>query len=194
MVLWCTQDLRRDGCSFLWHQPCQRCKYTTSVDIQKTRYKASHSCRTTCERSESAQESGEQRYISDHQSIKNCTRNMWCVCFLAPVFVFPIHRALNLSIVFLTCVFDLLASGYTREEGVGVGLGGWGSVGGRWGEGGARRTSVYLLHRKFNLLKREISERSARCNFEAVAQYSPLRQTRLAQDLHRDDDTKRPPD
>ena len=36
-----------------------RCKYTTSVDIQKTRYKASHSCRTTCERSESAQESGE---------------------------------------------------------------------------------------------------------------------------------------
>ena len=42
-------------------------KYTTSVDIQKNnnnnkqkkRYKASHSCRTTCERSESAQESGE---------------------------------------------------------------------------------------------------------------------------------------
>ena len=52
-----------------WHQPCQRCKYTTSVDIQKTRYKkASHSRRTTCERNESAQESGEQRYISDHQS------------------------------------------------------------------------------------------------------------------------------
>ena len=24
---------RRDGCSFLWHQPCQCCKYTTSVDI-----------------------------------------------------------------------------------------------------------------------------------------------------------------
>ena len=59
MVVWCTQDLRRDGCSFMWHQPYQRCKYTTSVDIQKTRYKASHSCRTTCERSESAQESGE---------------------------------------------------------------------------------------------------------------------------------------
>ena len=30
---------RRDGSSFLWHQLCQRCKYTTSVDIQKTRYK-----------------------------------------------------------------------------------------------------------------------------------------------------------
>ena len=34
-------------------------KYTTSVDIQNTRYKACHSCRTTGERSESAQESGE---------------------------------------------------------------------------------------------------------------------------------------
>ena len=30
---------RRDGSSFMWHQPCQRCKYTTSVDIQKTCYK-----------------------------------------------------------------------------------------------------------------------------------------------------------
>ena len=33
MVVWCTQGLRRDGCSFMWHQPCKRCKYTTSVDI-----------------------------------------------------------------------------------------------------------------------------------------------------------------
>ena len=24
---------------FMWHQPCQRCKYTTSVDIQKTKQK-----------------------------------------------------------------------------------------------------------------------------------------------------------
>ena len=24
---------RRDGSGFMWHQPCQRCKYTTSVDI-----------------------------------------------------------------------------------------------------------------------------------------------------------------
>ena len=23
----------------MWHQPCQRCKYTTSVDIQKMRYR-----------------------------------------------------------------------------------------------------------------------------------------------------------
>ena len=35
MVVWCTQNLRRDGSSFMWYQPCQRCKYTTSVDIQQ---------------------------------------------------------------------------------------------------------------------------------------------------------------
>ena len=31
------QNLLRDGSSFMWHQPCQRCKYTPSesVDIQK---------------------------------------------------------------------------------------------------------------------------------------------------------------
>ena len=29
----------RNGSSFLWHQPCQRCKYTTSVDIQKSAIK-----------------------------------------------------------------------------------------------------------------------------------------------------------
>ena len=26
MVSWCTQNLRRDGSSFMWHQPCHRCK------------------------------------------------------------------------------------------------------------------------------------------------------------------------
>ena len=57
MVVWCTQNLRRDGSSFMWHPPCQRCKYTTSVYIQKRAVKkASHSCRITCERSESARE------------------------------------------------------------------------------------------------------------------------------------------
>ena len=30
----------RDGSSFMWHQPCQRCKYTTSVDIQKRAIKS----------------------------------------------------------------------------------------------------------------------------------------------------------
>ena len=27
--------MHRDGSSFMWHQPCQRCKYTTLVDSQK---------------------------------------------------------------------------------------------------------------------------------------------------------------
>ena len=60
MVVWCTQNLLRDGSSFMWHQPCQRYKYTTLADIQQQKsYKANQSCRTTRERSESAQESGE---------------------------------------------------------------------------------------------------------------------------------------
>ena len=40
MVVWCTQNLRRDGSSVMWHQPCQRCKCTTSVDIQKRTIKS----------------------------------------------------------------------------------------------------------------------------------------------------------
>ena len=31
---------RRDGSSFMWHHPCQRCKYTTLVDIQKRAIKS----------------------------------------------------------------------------------------------------------------------------------------------------------
>ena len=31
---------RRDDSSFMWHQPCQRCKYTTSVDIKHTHTRA----------------------------------------------------------------------------------------------------------------------------------------------------------
>ena len=38
IAVWCTQNLRRDGSSFMRHQPCQRCKHTTSVAIQKTRH------------------------------------------------------------------------------------------------------------------------------------------------------------
>ena len=41
MVVWCTQNLTgRDGSSFMWHQPCQRSKCTTSVDIQKCAIKS----------------------------------------------------------------------------------------------------------------------------------------------------------
>ena len=38
-VVWCTQNLLQDSCSFMWHQRCQHCKYTTSVDILKKHYK-----------------------------------------------------------------------------------------------------------------------------------------------------------
>ena len=110
----------------------------------------------------------------------HCTLNV-CVFFSAcwVIFVFPIHRTLNLSTVFLTCVCDLLASGYTRE----VGRGGWG--GGGRGEGEMRGREEregprFIAASEGQILKREVSERSARCNFEAVAQYSPLRQARLA--------------
>ena len=38
MVAWCTQNLRRNGSSLTWHQPCAKPNsfVTTSVDIQKT--------------------------------------------------------------------------------------------------------------------------------------------------------------
>jgi len=39
MDVWYTQNLRRDGSSFMWHQSRQRCKYTTSVNIQKQKTK-----------------------------------------------------------------------------------------------------------------------------------------------------------
>ena len=67
MVVWCTQNLRRDGSSFTWHQPCQRCK-SLFGDYLKTRYKklVMHSCRITCERSESARERRIALYKSDH--------------------------------------------------------------------------------------------------------------------------------
>ena len=75
-VLWCMHHLHQDGSSFMPHQPCQGCKYTTSADIQKNALKKdSHSCRITCKRSESAQESGEQCYICDHQSKTSHTQS-----------------------------------------------------------------------------------------------------------------------
>ena len=73
MVVWCIQNLRRDGNSFMWHQPCQRCKYTTSVDIQKTRHiklithvESHASAVSLLKRAQNS-----DIIISDHQSIKN---------------------------------------------------------------------------------------------------------------------------
>ena len=38
--LYSVHRTRWDGSSFMWHQPCQHCKYTTSVDIQKRAVKS----------------------------------------------------------------------------------------------------------------------------------------------------------
>ena len=61
MVVLCTQTLRRDGSSFMWHQPCQRCKYTTSVDIQKRAIKKLVTKVESHASAVSLLESGEQR-------------------------------------------------------------------------------------------------------------------------------------
>ena len=63
MVVWCIQDLRQDGCSFMWHQPCQRCTYTTSVDIPKRAMKKRFTHVEPLASAESLLESGEQRWI-----------------------------------------------------------------------------------------------------------------------------------
>ena len=55
--------MRQDGSSFKWHQPCQRCKNTTSVDIQKTRYENLVTHVESHASAVSLLESGEQRYI-----------------------------------------------------------------------------------------------------------------------------------
>ena len=64
-----------DGNSFVWHQPCQRRKYTTRWIFKNAHSKASHSCRITCKRSESARERRTALYKSDQQSTS--TRNRY---------------------------------------------------------------------------------------------------------------------
>ena len=64
---------RLDGSSFMWHKPCQRCKYNTSMDIKKKikkmyfPAKASHSCRITCKHSKPARERRIELYKSSQQ-------------------------------------------------------------------------------------------------------------------------------
>ena len=53
---------RRDGSSFMWHQPCQCCTPLRWI-VRNALRKAFHLCRITCERSESARE----LYKSDQQ-------------------------------------------------------------------------------------------------------------------------------
>ena len=54
---------RRDGSSFTWHQPCQRCMYTTLVAYLKTRYKKLFTHVESHASAASLLKSGEQRYI-----------------------------------------------------------------------------------------------------------------------------------
>ena len=59
----------------MWHQPCQRWKYTTWVDIDKCAiiiYKrASHTCRIACEHSESTRERRIALYIKSINNRRN---------------------------------------------------------------------------------------------------------------------------
>ena len=67
-----------DGSRFMWHQPCQHCKYTTLVDIKKHAIKyASHSCRITWERSDSAQERRIALYKSYYHHHHFFYNSMW---------------------------------------------------------------------------------------------------------------------
>ena len=52
----------------MWHQPCQRCNYTTLVEIQKRAMKklVTHVLKNTCERSESVRKWRIALYKSSH--------------------------------------------------------------------------------------------------------------------------------
>ena len=78
--------------SFMWHQPCQHCKYTTSVDIKnkKNLWKLVTHVRITCKHCESAQEwritlykkSDQQQLttVYNHQSCwNNSVESLWLV-------------------------------------------------------------------------------------------------------------------
>ena len=63
-----TERAETAAVSCTWHQPCQRCKYTSSVNIEKMRYKkARNSCRITFERNETAPERKIALYKSHQQ-------------------------------------------------------------------------------------------------------------------------------
>ena len=97
----------------MWHQPCQRCKYTTSVDIQKCaiKTKTSRLCRTTCERNESARERRTALYKSDQHFllslvfvIKSLNPNVEA----AFVFVFLFLNKQKVGLSFLSFSFPFL--------------------------------------------------------------------------------------
>ena len=91
----------RDGSSFMWHQPCQRCKYTTSVEIEKRAVKSYYSCRFTCERSESARERRTAQYktILTVACQKSVSRHWGHFSFFAP----KDYLNLSFTLIWLIC-------------------------------------------------------------------------------------------
>ena len=102
---------------FMWHQPCQRCKHTTSMDFQKCAIqilnKACHSV-VTCERSESARERRVALDKSNHHlpsALQICSKNISfpkildlpCFLFRADVFIHSKSPGRMLSV--LSCVY-----------------------------------------------------------------------------------------
>ena len=87
-VTWCMYVVHTGGSSFMWHQQCQRCKYTTSVDIQNSLiyiHTYTHSCRITHERGESSRQRRIALYKSDQQQLYNNTgwlTNWWLAGWL----------------------------------------------------------------------------------------------------------------
>ena len=79
--------------SFMWHQPCQRCLYTTSVDIQKTRYKNLVTHVQSHASSVSLLESGEQRYT---KAINSSNRIILAVTIIMTLSIVPPLPSLRL--------------------------------------------------------------------------------------------------
>ena len=70
----------RDGSSFIWDQPCQLCKYTTLVDIQKRSMKKLGTCVESHASATSLLESWEWHTEHFHQDLH--TSNTDCAPFL----------------------------------------------------------------------------------------------------------------
>ena len=90
-------NTRRDSTSFMWHQPCQRCKYTTSVDIKN---------------SESARERRIGRCKSGQQSLSVCLSAVSVCLFLC----LSVCHSLSLSLSPSLRAFLIEADLRTHEE------------------------------------------------------------------------------
>ena len=91
--------MRRDGSSFMWHQPYQRCKYTTLVDIQKHAIKKLFTHVESHVSAVSLLESGEQRYIKVINNHNNNNNTYFWFLLLSQLlfYFFSIFAALRRS-------------------------------------------------------------------------------------------------